>query len=94
MPVDWEKYEKDLDDAIENAGARTDKKLAGKIALVTKMSEEEIMKFFPKAEDAQKLSELIKIVKDSTRRNEKIDNIVSNAEKFGGVILTLLQKLL
>lgn len=35
----------------------------------------------------------MKIVLSADGRNKKIDKIVSNAEDFGGIILTLLGKL-
>jgi len=49
-------------------------------------------KLFPKSADAKKLMELMKIVKSAKSRNTKINSIVSNAEKYAGVILKLLEK--
>ena len=43
-------------------------------------------------DDVKKLAELVQIVKQAGDRNEKVNNIVNNAEKFGGIILTLLSK--
>ena len=40
----------------------------------------------------KKLAELMQIVKQAGDRNEKINNIVTNGEKFGGIILSLLAK--
>lgn len=91
MP-DWEKLEKVLDEATKDATKKTDVKLATKIASVTRLTNEEIMDMFPEPSDAQKLVELMKIVKSAEDRNIKIDKIVENSEKLGGVVLTLLSK--
>ena len=55
-------------------------------------TDEEVKELFPKPADTKKLAELMKIVKSAEDRNTKINNIVANAEEFGGVVLTLLGK--
>jgi len=92
MPVNWDEFKSDVDSVIESAARRTDDRLASKISSVTRMTEEEIKELFPKPADVEKLAELMKIVSSATDRNTKINNIVSNAEGFAGVILTLLEK--
>jgi hypothetical protein len=91
MP-DWEKFEKSLDKAIEEASVKTDEKLASGISSVTRLTDEEVIELFPETTDAQNLVELMKIVKSAEDRNVKITRIVENSEKFGGVVLTLLSK--
>ena len=93
MTIDWDKFEKDVDDAVKKAGDRTDENLAGKISKVTRLTEEEIAKMFPDPEDAKKVAHLMSIVKKAGARNQKINEIVSNAENFAGVMLKLLEKL-
>ena len=56
------------------------------------MTDEEVKELFPSPADVKKLTELMKIVKSSQNRNEKINNIVAKSEELGGVILSLLQK--
>ena len=92
MPIDWDKFNEDLDSAINDAAKRTDDKLAGKISSVTRLTDEEIKKLFPEPADVKKLAQLMEIVKKAGDRNEKINQIASNAEQFAGIILTLLQK--
>jgi len=92
MPVDWDQFESDLDSIIESGAQRTDDRLASRISSVTRMTDEEVKELFPKPADAKKLGELMKVVKAAEDRNTKINKIVSNAEDFAGVILTLLEK--
>lgn len=92
MPINWNKFDSDLDDAINKAADKTDDKLASTISSLTHMNDEEIKTLFPEPADAKKLYELMKIVKSAEDRNNKINQIVSNAEKFGGIVLTLLDK--
>jgi hypothetical protein len=92
MPIDWEKFQSDLDRAIEEAGERTDIKLAGKISAITRLTDDEVKKLFPDPADVKKLAELMEIVKGAGERNQKINQIVENAEEFAGIVLTLLSK--
>jgi hypothetical protein len=93
MPVDFSAFSKDLDRLVEEAGARTDDQLAGKMATVTRLNDEEIKELFPEPADVRRLGELMAIVKGAQDRNDKITSLVGNAERFGGIILTLLGKL-
>jgi hypothetical protein len=92
MPVDWDQFETDLDSIIESGARRADDRLAARISSVTRMTDEEVKELFPEPADVKKLGELMKVVNAATDRNTKITNIVSNAEDFAGVILTLLEK--
>ena len=92
MAIDWTKFQDDVDGAIEDAGKKTDVKLAGTVSRITRLTDEEVQALFPKAADVKKLAELMEIVKKAGNRNEKINQIVNNIEEFGGIVLTLLQK--
>lgn len=92
MAIDWAKFQGELDQLIDEAGDKTDKKLAGKISTITRMTDEEVKKLFPDPADVKKLAELMEIVKRAGDRNDKINKIIANAEGFGGIILTLLGK--
>lgn len=82
----------DIDAIADDAAKKTDDKLAGQISSLTRMTDDEIKKFFPKASDAKKLVELMQIVKSTEKRNKKVNNLVENSEKFAGIVLTLLGK--
>jgi len=92
MAIDWDKFQGELDGLIDEAGEKTDKKLAGKISTITRMTDDEVKKLFPDPADVKKLAELMELVKRAGDRNDKVNKIVSNAEEFGGIILTLLGK--
>lgn len=92
MPVDWDKFESDLDPLIKSASKRTDDNLASRISSLTRLTDEEVKELFPEPADVKKLVELMKIVNSANDRNTKINNIVSNAEEFSGVVLTILEK--
>jgi hypothetical protein len=93
MEIDWNQLGTDLNSIIAESADKTDEKLASQISNLTRMNNEEIIKLFPKPSDVQNLFELMKIVKSADETNKKVNNIVQNSEKFGGVILTLLSKL-
>ena len=93
MPTNWDEFNEDLDRAIEEAGRRTDAKLAGHASRVTRLTDDEVKRLFPGPADVKTLTELMEIVKRAGDRNKKVSQIVENAEQFGGVILTLLSKL-
>ncbi len=92
MGIDWDKFEEGLDGAINTAAEKTDERLAGRISSITRLTDDEIIKLFPKPSDVKKLTELMKIVKSAGRRNTKMNQIVTNIEDFSGIILTLLGK--
>lgn len=93
MPINWDKFQNDIDGLVDKAGERTDAKLASKISSVTRFTDDEVKKLFPDPADVKKLAELMEIVKKAGDRNEKINKIVTNIEEFGGIVVTLLGKL-
>lgn len=92
MAINWEEFEQDLQISIDNAADRTDEQLATKISSLTRMTNEEIIELFPLPADTKKLAALMSIVHSSEARNTKTNKIVSNAEDFSGIVLTLLTK--
>lgn len=92
MAIDWDEFENGLDQEIDDAGGRTDAKLAARVSSITRFTDDEIQELFPEPADTKKLAELMKIVKSADDKIEKTNNLVANAEKFGGIILTLLTK--
>ena len=92
MPIDWEEFDSTVNSAIKNSAEKTDQQLASRISSITRMTDDEVQELFPKPADVKKLWELMRIVKSADEQNTKINNIVSNAEEFAGVILTLLTK--
>jgi len=93
MAIDWQKFQSNVDQAVEDAGTRTDAKLAGQISSVTRLTDEEIKNLFPDPADVKKLAELMEIVKKAGDKNEKLNRIVANIDDFAGIVLTLLGKL-
>ncbi len=93
MPIDWNRFDQDLDRIIEQGARETDRELAEKAASLTRMTAEEIQELLPSPADVKKLSELMKIVRSAKERTEKANEIAANAEKFAGLILTLLTRL-
>lgn len=92
--IDWTQFEKDVKEASERAAHLTDAQLASKLASVTSLTQREIQEIFPKPSDVAAFAELMKIVKSSTDRNNKINQIVANSEKFAGIIISLLNKII
>jgi len=91
--INWDKYQSELDTIVEGANQRTNAQLANEVARVSRLTDSEIKRLFPKPSDAKRVAELMEIVKRSGNRNEKINRITRNAEHFGDVIFTLLKKL-
>jgi len=92
MPINWDDFDNEIDTIIAESAEETDEKLASKISSITRMTDDEVKELFPVPADVKKLTELMKIVKSSEDRNNKINKIVANAEEFGGIVLTLLSK--
>lgn len=92
MPINWDEFDNEIDNIIAESADETDQKLASKISSITRMTDDEVKELFPDAADVKKLTELMKVVKSSENRNNKINKIVDNAEEFGGIVLTLLSK--
>lgn len=94
MPIDWENFDDIVREESNNAREETNRELALEIKSLTTMSEDEINELFPQPADIEKFKELMTIVKSSEDRHIKINQIVSNSEKFSEIVLTLLEKIL
>ena len=92
MPVNWDDFDQQIDEAITQAGQQTDDQLAGKISSVTTMTDEEVKALFPDPADVKKLTDLMKVLQSSADRNTKINQIMDNTQEFGSIVLTLLSK--
>ena len=92
MPIDWDELLAHADEAIDGAAERTDDRLASDVSSLTTMTDAEVKELFPEPADVKKLGELMKIVNAATDRNTKVNNIITNVEELGGVILTLVSK--
>ncbi len=92
MSINWGDFDKNIDGIIAESADQTDAKLASKISSVTRMTDDEVKELFPDPADVKTLVELMKIVKSSDERNVKVNKIVTNAENFGGIVLSLLNK--
>lgn len=84
--------DEELKEILDMAVEKTDKELASRISSITRMTDDEVIELFPEPSDAKKVAELMAVVKASEARNYKINKIVAEVEKFGGVILTLLER--
>jgi len=90
MPVNWDNI--DIDRILTTTTGETDQQLASTISSLTRMTDEEVKDLFPAPADVKKLAGLMKIVKSSEDRNQKINSLVDNAQELSGVVLTLLSK--
>lgn len=93
MPINWEEFDENLEQAINESVDATDTKLASHISSITRLTDDEVNELFPEPADLKKLSDLLKIVKSAETRNSKINSIISNSEEFAGIVLTLLTRL-
>lgn len=92
MPINWDVFDNEIDGIIAESATETDQNLASRISSITRMTDDEVKELFPSPADVKKLSELMKIVRSSEEKNNKINKLVANAENFGGIVLTLLSK--
>lgn len=79
--------------AAKEAQRQTDEKYKSVISSLTRLTDDEIEKFFPKRGDKDKLLELMELVNQETSENEKIIKLKDNAEKFGAIAFRLLKLL-
>jgi hypothetical protein len=90
--IDWDEFASQIDGIIDSAASRTDERLASKKSSLTKLTDIEVQELFPEPSDIKKLAELMRIVKSAQSRNAKINALVSKADEFGGILITLLEK--
>lgn len=93
MPIDFDKFESDVDKAITNAGDDTSQELASQISSVTRLTDEEIQTLLPVPEDVRKMAELIKIVKSAEDDNVKARRLMDQIQELGEVTIKIIDKL-
>ncbi len=94
MAIDWDQFDIDVDQAAERSADATDEILASKVSSLTSMTDTEVKELLPRSADVKVLGKLLKIVQSAENRNTKINQIISNAEAFSGVVLALTKKLI
>lgn len=77
--------------AARKAQQQTDEKYKNVISSLTRLTDEEIDRFFPERTDKDNLLELMEIVNEETSENEKVIKLKENAEKFGRIALKLIK---
>jgi hypothetical protein len=78
----------------KDAAGKTDNELASQISSVTRLTDKEVKQLFPEKGDVATFVELMTIVKSSDDKNKKIKQIMNNTEKFAGIVVTLLGKII
>lgn len=91
MSIDWDSFDKNVQQAIDNAADRTDTALAGRVASITRLTDAEVRDLFPAPADVQKLGELLKIVKNASDKNTRAHALVSNIESLATTVITLVE---
>lgn len=89
----WDDLESKIGGLVDQAAEKTDKELANQLSSITRLTNKEVQELFPKTADAQRLFELIKLVNEDTEKNEKINRLVANSEKFADILITLVSRL-
>ena len=89
----WDDLESRIGGLVDQVAEDTDEELATEMSSITKLTNEEVKELFPKPSDAQKLFELVRLVKEDTEKNEKINQLVANSEKFADIVITLVSRL-
>ncbi len=92
MAIDWSDLKNNLPNLIDSSVQATDQSLASEISSLTTMSQDEVKQLFPTPADVQSLTDLMEVVKGAQSQNDKINNIFSNVEKWGGTVLKLLSR--
>lgn len=88
----WSDLEERIGGLVDQAADETDEELATEMSSITKLTNEEVKELFPKPSDAQKLFELIRLVNEDTERNEKVNELVANSERFADIVITLVSR--
>lgn len=72
---------------------QTDEQYAAEIARLTKLTSADIQDLFPNKVDKDRLTDLMKIVKAATSRNEKVAELGKNFGMLGESAIRLLEAL-
>ena len=92
MPKNWKEI--DFNAIAKDSAQKTDSALASQISSLTTLNAIEVKKLFPEKADVAKFVELMTIVKSADDKNKKIKQIMENTEKFAGIIVTVLGKVI
>lgn len=92
MSINWNELKSGIGGIVDGAAARTDTQLAGRVAALTTLTDDEVQQLFPDPADVKKLADLMEIVTAAGNRNDKINRIAANIDSLGGVVLSLLGK--
>lgn len=92
--IDWEEFRKKAQQAASQAADETNAELADDMSSFTQLTKREIQEIFPEKSEMEDFSELMEIVKSNTSKNNKVNKIVENSEKFSRVVVSLLSKII
>ena len=92
--IDWEEFRKKAQEAAFQSAAKTNAELANEMSSFTQLTCKEIQEIFPTNNEMADFSALMEIVKSNTSRNNKVNKILENSEKFSNVIVSLLTKVI
>ena len=72
----------------------TNEQLAGELAKLTPLTEEQLSGLLPRKVDKQRLKQIIDIVNSSASQNQKLASLTSNIADLGDVVLKVLTRYL
>ena len=82
----------DFDSLLDEAENLTNAQIGERISSLTRLTAEDINTLCPKKADKQALAELMSIVNSAASENTMKKQLVSNIERFSGLILKILAK--
>ena len=94
MTIDWSKFDRDLDDAVDQASRSADERLVSTISSLTRLKDDEIEVLFSEDEDKENLIDLIKLVNSSADYNTKVNQLIAKSEQLSGSVVKLLGALI
>ena len=72
----------------------TNEQLAGELAKLTPLTEEQVNRLLPTKVEKQRLKQLVEIVNGSASQNQKVASLTSNFSELGTVVLKVLTRYL
>ena len=72
----------------------TNEQLAGELAKLTPLTEEQVNRLLPTKVEKQRLKQLVDIVNSSASQNQKVASLTSNFTELGTVVLKVLTRYL
>jgi hypothetical protein len=72
----------------------TNEQLAGELAKLTPLTEEQLSRLLPRKVDKQRLKQIIDIVSSSASQNQKLAALTSSFSDLGHVVLKVLTRYL